>query len=233
MRKIKYVVGIITVLLLFMLMGINITGVTNHKLLGMSFFGVMGIEVLLNLNWFTGYIDRLKKSGNSLINILWLLLNTFLMIDMLILFVTSIVIAIIDSREWKFAHSLSAYVGLILIGVYIGFHWNMVLGSTRRALKLKPNNIIRNILLRIIVACMVFFGISASFNREIGEKFTYYYEEQQEEIKEDYIGNLYLDFFNITSIYVAIGHYGLKTINYVKRRIVKGVRENEPVKDKE
>ncbi|MBE5925507.1 MAG: hypothetical protein E7270_00735 [Lachnospiraceae bacterium] len=233
MRRIKYAIGMIAVLLLFMLMGINITGVTNHKLLGLSFFGVMGIEVLLNLSWFTGYVERLKKSGNSLINLLWLLLNTFLMIDILLLFISSVVIAIIDSREWVFAHTLSAYVGLILIGVYIGFHWNMVLGSVRRALKLKPKNVLRNILLRIIVACMVFFGISASFNREIGEKFTYYYEEQQEEVKEDYLGNLYLDFINITSIYVAIGHYGLKTINYVKRRIVKGVRENEPVKDKE
>jgi len=159
MRRIKYAIGMIAVLLLFMLMGINITGVTNHKLLGLSFFGVMGIEVLLNLSWFTGYVERLKKSGNSLINLLWLLLNTFLMIDILLLFISSVVIAIIDSREWVFAHTLSAYVGLILIGVYIGFHWNMVLGSVRRALKLKPKNVLRNILLRIIVACMVFFGI--------------------------------------------------------------------------
>lgn len=232
MKKYKYVTGIIIIFLLFLLMGSHITGISNHKLLGMSFFGLIGIQVLLNSSWFIGIVDRLKKSGNSLINLLWLILNTFLTIDLLLLFVSSIVIVVIESNPWKFVHTASAYAGIMLIGIYIGFHWNMVMGSTRRALKLKYNKA-RNVVLRIIVASMVFFGISASCNREVGEKFTYYFEEQQQEVKEDYIGNLYLDYINIISIYIAIGHYGIKTINYINRRILKGVKENEPVKDKE
>ena len=233
MKKIKYLTGAITIALLFLLMGSHITGISNHKLLGLSFFGLMGIQVLLNLSWFTGYVNRLKKSGNSLINLLWLLLNTLLAIDMLLLLISSVVILVIESRQWQFVHTASAYAGLMLIGVYIGFHWNMIMGSTRRALKLNKGIKARNIILRILVALMVFFGISASFNREIGDKFTYYVEEQQKEVKEDYIGNLYLDFINISSIYIAIGHYGIKTINYINKRRIQGVRENEPVKDKE
>lgn len=233
MKRIKYLTGAITVALLFLLMGSHITGISNHKLLGISFFGLMGIQVLLNLSWFTGYVDRLKKSGNSLINLLWVFLNTLLALDMLLLLISSVVILVIESRQWQFVHTASAYAGLILIGVYIGFHWNMIMVSTRKALKLKKGNKIRNVFLRILVALMVFFGVSASFNREVGDKFTYYVEEQQKEPKEDYIGNLYLDYMNISSIYIAIGHYGVKTINYINRRRMKGAKENEPVKDKE
>ena len=233
MKKIKYITGAIAVFLLILLMGSHITGIDNHKLLGMSFFGVVGIQVLLNINWFLGYVERLKKSGNSLINLLWLLLNTLLAVDLILLLISSLVIVIIESRPWVFVHTASAYAGLILIGVYIGFHWNMIMGSIRRALGLKKSNKVRNVILRILVAMMVFFGISASVNREIGGKFTYYFEEQQKIEKEDYVGNLYLDYINILSIYIAIGHYGIKTINYINRRIVKGVKENEPVKDKE
>ena len=233
MKKIKYIIGFITVLLLFLLMGSHITGIENHKLLGISFFGLVGMQILLNIKWFMGYIERAKRSGNSLINLLWFLLNTFLTIDLLLLFVSSVVIVISDSRPWQFVHTAAAYVALILIGVYIGFHWNMVIISTRKKLRLKRGNLFRNVILRILVAMMVFFGISASCNREIADKFTYYYEEKQQEVEEDYIGNLYLDFTNIIAIYIALGHYGIKTINYVNRRILKGVRENEPVKDKQ
>lgn len=222
MKRIKYILYSIIMILMIALLGYSITGNYNHELLGISFTALICMHLLINYKWFANIKKIIKNSGNSLLNILWLLVNIFLIIDFVILFVSSIVISekifsflgIGYSREWIFVHTAAAYAGFILICINLGMHWQMIINSTRKGMKLKKDSTVRKILLRIIVAVVVFLGISASFRREIGDKFTYYTEASEKQVEsQDYIGNLYLDYFLIASIYIAGGHYSVKLIN--------------------
>lgn len=225
MKRIKYAVDAAMMFMLILLLGRNITGAQNHELIGISMMSLFAIHIILNIKWFLNFKKILKNSGNSLLNVLWMLVNVFLIVDLVIMFVSAVVVSDYvfsfafpgRHRAWEFVHGASAYAGLMLMSVHLGMHWNMIMSSLRKAWKLKDNKV-RRVILRAVLVLVILFGINASFTRGVGDKFTYYFEEKEQEEKEDYIGNLYLDYMSIAAIYISGAHYTLKIIDKAKRK---------------
>ncbi len=222
MRKIKYTLMGIMMFLYIMLMGISITGEYNHKLIGISFFAIVALILISNYKWFMNLKTILVNSGNNLLNVLWLLVDFFILIDIAVMIVTSVILFAAGDGMDKcaFVHKFGAYAGYLLISVWIGMHWQMVMNSLRKAFNVKNESKARRIILRIIVVMVIFFGINAYGNRNLGDKFTYYGDSKKnvQEEKKDYVGNLYLDYILISGVYVAVGHYAVKLINKVNKK---------------
>lgn len=208
-NKIKMVVDILAFLLLILYMGVNVTGEENHELIGLSLISVFIFHGILNLEWFISMKNNLFRNKSNLSSIYFFIINLFVIIVFLI-FVGSYVgssykifssIGIKESRAYVFASELTSLLLFILIGIQMG--------ALKARKGMLANKKIAKIMLWIVIFGAVFLGGNAMVRRDISKKFTYYYEEKQEKkIEEDYIGNLYLDYFLMTSIYFTIG-YGL------------------------
>lgn len=231
-KKIKYGIDAGMMFLMITLMARSFTGGSNHELMGISMFALFVLHLLLNLPWFLDLKQRLRNSGNSFLNVTWLLVNFFLLLDFILLMVSAVIVSkelfgflgIGHSRQWIFVHQAAAYAGFILMSVHLGMHWQMCMNSMRKSFGWKKGNFFRKMILRIAVILLVIGGISASFRRGIGEKFTYYTEEQREEKnpvqedEQDYIGNWYFDYLCISGVYVAAAHYSLQLLNAVRKK---------------
>lgn len=227
-KKGKYCIDGLMAVFMILLLGRSFTGNTNHELIGISMISLFALHLILNIRWFANLKKIIHNSGNSLLNVLWLIINGLLLIDMVLLCVSAVItseevfsfLKIGYSRPWRFVHQAAAYAGYILMSVHLGMHWQMIMSSVSKSGRLKKTGKWRGRLLRCAVVFLIVGGISASFRREIGGKFTYYMEgrEKREEVEEDYIGNLFFDYICISAIYVASAHYSIKLMNKVTYR---------------
>lgn len=169
----KIAVDAAMTVLLLLLMGRQFLGDCAHEWIGISMFVLFIVHHVLNFGSYRG-LARGKFSASRLVQTI---VGILLLIDMLGLMISGImmsryVFAFLPTHGGmtfaRILHLLCVYWGFVLMSLHIGLHWDMILKSIRRAVKLPAHSRIRKVLLPIMATLIATFGVSAFFTRQIG-----------------------------------------------------------------
>src|SRR5574344_294027 len=166
--KKKILLDVVMTILLIVLMGYFASGALWHEIIGVAVLLMVIFHNLINIKWYIGILFHKSKNLNYKIY-LSLITNLLLVINTLILLVSSIIISrklftmfnLKPTELWYYLHRASGYLELIIVSIHLGLHWKMIMVSFRKLFKLKENNKIRNIILRIIAFLLAVFGVKA------------------------------------------------------------------------
>jgi hypothetical protein len=150
-----------------------------HEIFGTAMFALLGWHLFINWNWF----KNLLRGRYDARRIVVVGLHLLLILNMLILLVTSLVISkslfaalpIPDSIYLREVHWFSAYWVIMIVGIHLGIHWMRVMVLCRSAFGLTSSSLARTGALRL--ATIVLFGLGGwSFQAlDVWSKLTFTY----------------------------------------------------------
>ena len=178
-RIICYIVDTTMLVLTMLLMGYRVTGNLWHEILGIALVVTFLIHCVLNGQWFKKFRQVFKKSPSAPSRMIWMITNILLIVDMLILAVSSVVISktvfsglnLTGGYIWKYLHTAAAYGSLILMSIHLGIHWKMILTEAGKKWPVLLTNKTVKIVARILAGAIAVLGVISSFERGIGQKF--------------------------------------------------------------
>ncbi|WP_081298467.1 hypothetical protein [Gilliamella sp. wkB108] len=184
-----------------------------HEIFGVVFALFLGLHTGLNWWWY----KNLNKGKYNLIRKCHTAVNLLLIALILVNIISALGIS-----QWLFLflpidwgltgrnlHVLSAYWGMILLAMHIGFHWDMLMSIMRKTLNLSSPHIYRTYLLRILTFLIVFYGFLATVKLEIGARLVAYYSFFFLDPEQSYF-MLLIDYLAFCGLCIAITHYGIK-----------------------
>ncbi|MDP5275637.1 DUF4405 domain-containing protein [Chengkuizengella axinellae] len=140
-----------------------VTSVAFHEIASI-FLGVAFIvHLVLNKDWIIGMSKKIFSKSIKGKSLLSYLLNMTLLVDMLIIMVSGLLVSEVvlpnfryfTDINWLALHIISSVLGLLIVGIHLGLHWNWIkqIGSQFSKLKKivsfrKPY---RKVLLRILL----------------------------------------------------------------------------------
>jgi len=140
--KLKYDIGM--ALLLVLLFNPGSTTLTFHEIAGVVLGFAMIIHV--NINWkrlINGSMIILAKKipGETRLSCI---LNIALLLDMLVVVISGLLISKIlfpnfryfTDVNWLPIHLVSTFIGLVIVGIHIGLHWNWILQMGKQSPKM-------------------------------------------------------------------------------------------------
>lgn len=175
----KLFLDTVMTVLMIVLMGYHVTGNKMHEILGITLFVLFIIHCILNRKWFQNLKNITKNYKKNKVLLFWALTNILLIVDMILLLVSSVMISrevfsimsIEYSYVWVYIHTVCAYGGLIIMSIHLGFHWKMIMNGIKKSFHIESKSMLRNILLKLITCFMVIAGVKSSYDRSIGGKF--------------------------------------------------------------
>ncbi len=134
-----------------------------HEIFGTALFALLAWHIGVNRLWFRNLFKGRYDGRRTVVVALHLLL----IINMVILLMTSIVISkslfsalpIPDSIYLREVHWFSAYWVMMIVGIHLGLHWARVMALSRSTLGLPPDSSGRAMALRIAVVLLTCFGV--------------------------------------------------------------------------
>lgn len=150
-----------------------------HEIFGTALFALLTWHLVVNRLWFRNALKGRYDLRRSVI----LALHLLLVINMIVLFVTSIVISkslftalpIPDSIYLREVHWFSAYWVIMIVSIHVGIHWKRVMTLSRSTLKLSSNSLFRSLALRSAVLLLIGLGIWSFSVLGIWTKLTFNY----------------------------------------------------------
>ncbi len=130
-----------------------LTGVTIHEWLCFAFWGTIVVHLFLHWQWIAQVTLRFfrKLFHSSRLNFVLdlLLLIAFVMVMLSGLMISrsllpAIGIQVSHSHNWRFLHSWSADVMLILVGIHFALHWKWIVNTFKRIIVKSPSLRARN-----------------------------------------------------------------------------------------
>ncbi|WP_025773922.1 DUF4405 domain-containing protein [Neomoorella thermoacetica] len=218
-RKMNFRLSIDLAMTVLMLvaMAYQMTGNLVHELIGVTMFVLLFVHNLLNRRWY----GSIFKGRYTVCRALSTATNLLLLVVMLLLMMTGLLI----SRDlfaflrikggFSFTvrrlHTFAANWGLILMSVHLGTHWAMIMGIIRRMTGIATQSRTRIIIIRMLVALVVLYGVKSSFDLDIGSKltmqFTFSYWDFEKAAPAFFIAYL-----SVMGIYIATAYYGCKLL---------------------
>lgn len=154
-----------SILYVFLVFGIDFS-LLLHEILGLGFFVLFIIHLVINYKMFKGVCKSSLKGNKK--NIFLIFLDFILTVSFLVIIVTSILISreifYIKVNNYEFLsemHNLFSYIGLWTIGVHILSHFKFLKGVF---IYLK-NNLNQNKIIKSIISlslCNLFFALTIS-----------------------------------------------------------------------
>ncbi|RCW41127.1 DUF4405 domain-containing protein [Paenibacillus prosopidis] len=211
----KLAVDLAMTILMLIEMAYYITGNTVHEFLGVIVFVLFIVHIFLNRRWF----GTILKGKHNMRRILQIVLNLLFLAAMAVMIICGILISsdlfsfiqVNDDMIFRQIHVQTAYWGFIIMAVHVGFSWGIIINSVRRMTGIVSTSLIRTIGLRVLAALIVFYGVYASFEREIGFKLTVY-NPFGTWVNDDTAIKFIIDHLSIMGIYICGTHYALKFI---------------------
>ena len=214
---IKIGVDIAMTLSLLLLMAYQLIGENAHEWIGILMFVLFVVHHLLNGAWSKNLL-RGKYNTRRIC-------QTALVFLILLCMLGSMVSGIILSRyvftflkirsgiAWTGrVHMLCAYWGFVFMSIHLGFHWNMMIAMTRKALpQAMAGSAVSTVVSRVIAALIAIYGMVAFGKRDIWNylilknHFAFY------DFSEPVIFFL-LDYLAVMGLFVVIGHYLSKVL---------------------
>lgn len=216
---IKMTLDVVMTALMLVAMAYRITGDLAHEIVGISLFAMFAAHNILNRTWYRsiwGGKYTVRRALNTAVNLLLIIVMTVLMVTG-ILISRNIFTFLPISGDFavRQIHTLAAWWGLILIGVHLGMHWEMILGAARKMAGITGASRVRTVLLRILAALIIIHGARVSFDRDVGAKLILYYSFDFWDSSGSIIAWL-MGTLSIMGVYVFGTHYMLKFITGTK-----------------
>lgn len=219
----KIGVDLAMMIALLLLMTYEMIGQAAHEWLGIGMFVLFIIHHLLNLHWcknlFRGRYPPYRAVQTGIV--------IFILLTMLGSMISGIVLSqsVFDflnirggANIARSVHMLSAYWGFVLMGLHLGFHWNMFVKMAGKCFKNKSTA--RAWILRGISVVICLYGLYAFNLRGIGrymfliDHFVFF----------DYSEPLYrfvFDYIAIMGMLVAVAHCFSKGLIALERKNIK------------
>ena len=160
----KLGLDLVLLILMILLYQKNIISMSFHEIGGLVLFGLFIIHLLFNRKWIKSITKRLFDKSIPIKTRISYILNVLLVICWCLviisgIFISKVVFHFSVGGPWKLVHFSCAAFALILIGIHIGLHWNLISNSCKKPLKLldkfkKPISII----------CIIFVLISGIYS---------------------------------------------------------------------
>jgi hypothetical protein len=155
-------------------LGFQVTGGKVHEWIGLFWC----ILALVHFWWNRRWLFAFFKGSYSLRRFINASVVLLLCIGLLTICVTGLMnsshvlgsMELAGNFEAKRIHTIASYWSLLLIGVHLGIQWKTVLNVLRASLGWPASSGITHSALRFFLLIMVFIGIWASFDRQIGTK---------------------------------------------------------------
>lgn len=205
----KICVDIGMMIILLFLMTYELIGQAAHEWLGIGIFILFFTHHILNRKWF----KILLKGKYTLLRIWQTILVILVFFSMLSSILSGIlisrsVLSFLPIRDGSFLgrnlHMLSAYWGLVLMSLHLGFHWSIMMGVARKLIKqIFPVHIW---IFRTLVLMVTVYGIYAFIKRDIGSYMfmsVHFVFFDYEELLIFFL----LDYIAVMVLFVCIGHY--------------------------
>lgn len=167
----KICVDLAMMITLLFLMTYEMIGQAAHEWLGTWMFALLIIHHLLNLHWCKNLFHGRYPPYRAV--------QTGLVICILLTMIGSMISGIVLSQSVfdflgisggtnvaRNVHMLSAYWGFVLMGLHLGFHWNIFVKMAGKCFNNKST--IRTWILRGITVVIVLYGLYAFYLRGIG-----------------------------------------------------------------
>lgn len=211
---IRNILNLVMILCLLVVMDYRFTDNAIHEILGLFILLPFVLHNILNLRWYTAI-----KGKMNLLRLLTTITNLLLLVMMLLVTVTGVLISqtvfpafSLNSNLWAHQlHSLSAYLGVILSSIHLGFHWNVLWRKLCLWLRINRTNFSYFLLGRIASLLIIGYGIYASFTRHIGSKLLLQHVFNDWTAAPSLLGFI-LDYLAIIGVYVAITYYLTQTL---------------------
>lgn len=163
----------------FLLLALSYWWLENlaHESFGTAVFAILMRHIYVHRSWFTD----LFKGKYGLRRRVIVVLHAALLINMVVLMVTSVMISksvfsflyIPFSVPVRDLHWLSAYWVMVIVGIHLGLHWNRVMMMTRAGLGLGRQNLARTWILRVATVVFTAFGAWSLSVLDVGSKLTF------------------------------------------------------------
>lgn len=183
-----------------------------HELFGTAMFALLGWHLVVNRTWFR----NLLRGRYDIRRIVAVVLHCLLIINMLVLLVTSVVISkslfaalpIPDSIYLREIHWFSAYWVMMIVGIHLGLHWARVMALCRSLLGLNGSNLVRTWLLR--GAAIMLFGLGGWSFLVLGvwEKLTFTYSLDVWNFKKS-VTPFFGHWGGVVAVPATLTHYGM------------------------
>ena len=218
----KLSVDILMTLALFFLMGYHFWGKAPHEWVGAGILLLFIAHHILNGHWH----KTLFKGKYNAMRILTLCVDLLVLLAMLAQMYSGIVISryVFDFLPTiggmalaRRLHILGAYWGFLLMSLHLGLHWNMILGVTRKAARIKSVSKIRSIIAFIVGLVIAGYGIWVFISRD----FPTYLFLKSEFVFLDYSEPkvlFYIDYLALMGLCIFIAHYSTKLIRKFKKK---------------
>lgn len=224
---IRLAVDILMTLALLFLMGYHLWGEAPHEWVGTGMLVLFIAHHILNGNWH----KTLFKGKYNAMRIVTLVINVLVLVSMMAQLYSGIVMS---GHVFAFLpidgglalarrlHILGAYWGFIFMSLHLGLHWNMILGMSRRAVKIKDKSKARSIVLFLAGLGIAGCGVWVLISRDLPT----YLLLKTEFVFLDYGESkllFYIDYLALMGLCIFIAHYIAKLCRRQKSR--KAVRE--------
>lgn len=200
------------VILMLMAFAYQLTGNALHELVG----GLMLLTLIAH-NWLNRpWYKTLTQGKYPRLRLFNITINLLLGLDMLLLMVTGLLSSHILSNIMpkyngllvRQLHTLAAYWSLVLVGIHLGNHWNMISHKITTVLHFPPQY---GYLLHIIALSIAAYGFWASRIMQMGAKLTLYYTFSYWDFQSSPV-EFFLNYLAIIGLYTCITHYLLKLL---------------------
>lgn len=215
--KIKKVIDVLMTVSLLFLMGYQFWGEKAHEWIGAGMFLLFIAHQILNWNWY----KNLFRGKYTLIRVFQTTVNILTLLSMFVQMYSGIVLSryVFDflSIESNLAlarqlHILGSYWGFIFMGLHLGLHWNMVIGTVKR----KQNRSHRGLGLICFFTglAVALYGLSVFIKRDfltymlLKSKFVFLDYEESKFI-------FYLDYLAFIGMCIFISHYAGTLFRYI------------------
>jgi len=202
-------------------MAYYITGNTIHEFIGVTVLVLFIVHNFTNRRWY----KTILKGKYNFRRIFQIGINLLFLVTMSLMMISGVLISselfpfinISNDMTLRQLHVQTAYWGFVIMAVHIGLSWEIIINSARRMTGIKGKSGIRTIVMRIIAVLIVFYGVQASFEREMGSKLLIYNPFGWYTNDESYIKFL-IDHLTIMGVYICGTYYTLKFIQKQEQR---------------
>lgn len=191
-----------------------------HEIFGVIFTLFLGIHTSFNWWWYKSLLKgeyNLIRKCHTAVN---LLLIALILVNVISALGISQWLFLFLSIDWglfgRDLHILSAYWGMIILSMHIGFHWDMLMAIVRKIFCLSALQIFRTYLLRFLSVIIAIYGFVVAVKFEIGARLIACYSFSFYDDSQSYLW-LLLDYCAFCGLCIAITHYGVKLLRNLQK----------------
>jgi len=141
LNKVNFLVDAVIFLAFLIAMEPHATGMAIHEWLGIAFGAAIITHLLLHWRWLTEVTRRFLGKMPLRIRLNYIL-NTLFFIDMTVIILSGVMmsksalpalgISLGSGMAWKALHSLSADLGMLIVGLHVALHWRWIVHTAKQ-----------------------------------------------------------------------------------------------------